>query len=196
MDCFHQHSAKNTCHEELPSMNNLPADEIDCWMALRKASIDGEILRQVERLPTQALPTLKYAGTVFVNLDDVALNRVGPRSVILEIHRHEIVSLDRRANELQMAVLTLFYGLFNEFGAPNLCEMPLEQDCDLGGACCMKAVWGASRTELLCSIAGYVTQSNLAEVALAGIVETHVLELFDRNMVRCASRRALRDLPR
>jgi hypothetical protein len=177
-------------------MSDLPADDVDRWSALRKASLDGEILRQVEALANQDLPALKYAGAVFVNLEDVALNRVGPKSVILEIDSHYIDHLDRRANELQMSVLTYFYGLFKEFGAPDLCEMPLEQDCNLGESCCMKAVWSASRTELLCSIAGYVTQSNLAEVALASIVETHVLELFDRHMVRCASRRALRDLPR
>lgn len=177
-------------------MNYLPEGDVDRWTALRKASLDREILRQVEVLPSQALPSLQYAGTVFVNLEDVALNRVGPKSVILEIHRHDIHSLDRRANELQMAVVTCFYGLFKEFGAPDLCEMPLEEDCNLGSACCMKAVWQANRTELLSCISGYVTRSNLAEAALARIVETHVLELFDRSMVRCASRWALRDLPR
>jgi hypothetical protein len=177
-------------------MNNPPADDIDRWVLRRKPSLDAEVLRQVERLPDEALPALKYAGVVFVNLEDVALNRVGPNSVLLEIGTQEIVAMYERAAELQMAVLTFFYGLFRELGALDVCDLTSGLGCELDTACCMKYVWNANRSDLLASISGYVIRSNLAEAALAGIVETHVLDLFDRNRVRCADLWSLRDLPR
>lgn len=177
-------------------MNNLPADDIDRWVLLRKPSLDAEVLRQVERLPDEALPALKYTGVVFVDLEDVALNRVGPNSVLLEIGSQEIDAMYERAAELQMSVLTFFYGLFRELGALDVCDLTSGLGCEMDTSCCMKKVWNANRSDLLASISGYVIRSNLAEAALAGIVETHVLDLFDRNRVRCANLWSLRDLPR
>lgn len=154
-------------------MNNPPDDDVDRWMLMRKSSLDAEVMRQIEGLADQLLPRLRYAGVVYVNLEDVALHRITPNSVLLEIGSQDMGWLRARSAELRMAVLTTFCGLFDEFDVPRLCEL----NCESGQGCCLGPVWRATRNELLASIAGYVIRTNLVGAALARIMESRVLNL-------------------
>ena len=122
--------AADTNREEIMlEMNNPPDDDVDRWMLERKSSLDAEVMRQIVGLADQILPRLRYAGVVYVNLEDVALHRITPKSELLEIRSQDMGWLRERSAELRMAVLTTFNELLASIAGyiirTNLVEVAL-----------------------------------------------------------------------
>ena len=151
-------------------MNNPPVSDDDRWMLLRKPALDAEIVRQVALLSDDNLPRLKLLGAVYVNLEDIASNRISPESVFLEVKSQDIDWLQQRSTDLGMVIVMTFHRLFSEFGVADYCEL----NCDDPVGCCLEAVWASPRDVLLSHIAGYIIRANPVQLVLTELYESHV----------------------
>jgi hypothetical protein len=156
--------------QEILAMNNPPVSDDDRWMLLRKPALDAEILRQVALLSDDKLPRLRLLGAVYVNLEDIALNKISSESVLLEVESQDINELQQRSTDLNMVIVMTFRWLYSEFGVADYCDL----NCDNPIGCCLEAVWASARDVLLSHIAGYVIRANPVQVVLAEIYESQV----------------------